>query len=93
MPIPAVIAAIATGIGGTVAWIQSLPPTAKYIIFLAGLMADATLIPMIGLSNGLIGETLTQIFNQGFNIPVVVSSWELVIIFLILPLIFYALKH
>lgn len=89
MALPAVIA----GIGGALAWLNSLPPTAKYIIFIAGLMADASLIPLIGFPEGIIGSVITAIFNYGFKIPVIITSWELVIIFMILPLFFYALKH
>ena len=86
---------IATGITTAIAWFNSLPDTFKYIIFLTGLLADASLLPAIfGLDSGLIASFINIIVNFGFNFPLFhITSWQLLIVFIMLPIIFYCFKH
>lgn len=87
------ISAILGGLGGAIAWFNSLPPIFKYIIFLAGLSADAGAFVFTGFGNGLIASAINLIFQQGFGLPIELNSFQLLIVFIMLPIMFYALKH
>lgn len=87
------ISAILGGLSGIVAWFNSLPPTFTYIIFLAGLSADAGAFVMTGLGNGIVASAINLILQQGFGFPIVINSFELLIVFIMLPIMFYCIKH
>ena len=81
------------GISGAIAWFNSLPDTFKYIIFLAGLCADVGLMTFTGFGNGVIATPINLILQQGFGFPVEITSWQLLIVFIMLPIMFYCLKN
>lgn len=86
-------AGILGGLGATFAWFNSLPPLFKYIIFLAGLSADAGLMAFVGFGNGIIATPINLLLQEGFGLPVVINSWQLLIVFIMLPIMFYCLKN
>ena len=83
----AALSGVANFLGQITSLINALPASVKYFIFLGLLTIDTTVL------NGLIGQFFTGDLNIGFGIPVIITSWELLIIFLILPVFFYALRH
>ena len=87
------ISAILGGVTGIVAWVNSLPATFKYIIFLAGLSADAGAFVMTGFGNGIVASAINVIIQNGFGFPVELNSFQLLIVFIMLPILFYCLKH
>ena len=77
------------GLGGIVAWLNSLPSLFKYIVFLAGLSADAGLMAFTGFGNGLVATPINLLLQEGFGFPVEVTSWQLLIVFIMLPIMFF----
>jgi len=75
------------------AWFSTLPPMFKYIIFLAGLSADASLMAFTGFGNGIVATPINLLLQQGFGFPVEITSWQLLIVFIMLPIMFYCLKN
>ncbi len=65
----------------------------KYIIFLAGLSADAGFMAFSGFGNGIIATPINLLLQQGFGLPIEITSWQLLIVFIMLPIMFYCLKH
>ena len=86
-------AAILGGLTGIVAWFNSLPSNFKYIIFLAGLSADAGLTVMAGFGNGIIATPINLLLQNGFGFPVTITSFQLLIVFIMLPIMFYCLSN
>lgn len=87
------ISAIGSFLAGTVGWFTTLPNTFKYIIFLGGLLADAGIVEgMFGLKQGVIGGIVTVI-AQGFVPSIVITSWQLLIVFAFLPFVSFLLKN
>ena len=80
-------------IGGIFAWFSSLPPLFKYIVFLAGLTADAGLMAFTGFGDGIVATPINLLLQHGFGLPIELTSWQLLIVFIMLPIMFYALKH
>ncbi|MCK4429291.1 MAG: hypothetical protein KAU95_02860 [Candidatus Aenigmarchaeota archaeon] len=88
------LTAVFGAVSGVLAWFNSLPPTFKYIIFLSGLTADAGLTSMVGFEQGLLGSLFTGIISQGFQIQgFVITSWQLLVVFTIMPFAFFLLKN
>ena len=87
------IGGIMASIGGVFAWFSTLPPMFKYIIFLAGLTADAGLVAFTGFGDGIVATPINLLLQHGFGLPIVISSWQLLIVFIMLPIMFYCLKN
>ena len=88
------ISAILGGLSGIIAWFNSLPDTFKYIIFLAGLSADAGLFVMTGFGNGIVATAINGIIQIGFGFTTIeINSFQLLIVFIMLPIMFYCLKN
>jgi len=65
----------------------------KYIVFLAGLSADASLMTFTGFGDGIIATPINLLLQEGFGFPVTITSWQLLIVFIMLPIMFYCLKN
>ena len=64
------IGGIIASLGGVFAWFSTLPPMFKYIVFLAGLSADAGLMAFTGFGNGIIATPINLLLQQGFGLPI-----------------------
>ena len=78
---------VADKLGQLASFINALPSTAKYILFLGILTLDAVTF------KGAIGNLFSDILRYGFGFPVTITSWQLLIVFIMLPIIFYCLKN
>lgn len=88
------LSVVAGAVTGALAWINSLPPNFKYIIFLAGLTADAGIMTMVGFKEGILGGIVTGIVSQGFGVQgFVIDSWQLLVVFTIMPFALFLLKN
>ena len=81
------LSVVADKLGQLASFINALPTTAKYVLFLGILTLDAVTF------KGAIGNLFSDILRYGFGFPVVISSWQLLIVFIMLPIMFYCLKH
>ena len=81
-------------VGGVATWLNSLPATFKYLIFLSAFFVDVTIAEITGFGNGFIVMPINVIIQQGFGFPLIeLTSFQLLIVFIMLPIIFYCLKN
>ena len=88
MAAPAVLAAAL----GALQWLNSLPSEIKYILFLAGLAGDTAIVGST-FGGGIVGSVLSFLINSAFGLSLEISSFQLLIVFTLLPICWWLLNH
>lgn len=77
-----------------VSFIFSIPKEFLYFIFLGGLALDSFLTASIGFNVGAFGALLSFVISNTFGIPAfVITSFQMLVIFTIIPIIWFMLSH
>jgi len=85
--------AIVGGVFGAIGWLGSLPTEFKYLIFLGGLLADAGIVSgLLGFQTGAVGALISFIMG-GFVPGIIITSFQLLVVFTFLPLVAFLLKN
>ena len=90
MALPAIIG----GIIGFFGWLASLPDWIKYFIFVGGLALDTSVAGFFGSNNGVVGTLISYVVSNTFGVQgLVITSFHILIIAVIFPLIIYLVFH
>ena len=93
MPLPVAIAGALSGLATSLTALLKFADNqiTAYFLVLSLILVDAG----IGLTlnyQGVIGQLFTLIIN-GLGVPIVIYSWEVLILFAVFPIVMFALKQ